>query len=241
MSVPAADDAVPHAEGASAPAGEAPPAGAAPPPVDPKAFLKRTDLIVDSALSPAVFVGVNLVAGLTPAAIAALALALLIAVYRLSKKQDVTYAFGGVIGTGTAVVIALRTGSTEGFFWPKVLTNSLIFLGLAASVFFKRPAIGFLMETVLQAPAKWWRDDRVRPALSEWTMVWALSAALKAVVYLLLILAGRDGALLGVSVAFGYPLTAVLGFGGYVYIRWRLKRLGAPEMDAFRAPAAAPA
>ncbi len=229
------------------PAGAAPPsagsrsAGPAAPPVDPRSFLKRTDLLVDSALSPAVFVGVNLLAGLKAGAIAALALAVLIMAYRLAKKQDVTYAFGGVFGTGIAVAIALKTGDTEGFFWPKVVTNTVIFLGLAASVLFKKPAIGFLMETVMQAPSKWWQHDRVRPALSEWTMVWALSAAFKAVVYLLLILAGRGGALLGVSVAFGYPLTAFLGFGGYVYVRARLKRLGAPDMDAFRTPAAAPA
>lgn len=212
-----------------------------PPPVDPRAFLKRTDILVDSALSPAVFVGVNLVAGLTAAALAALGLAVLIMGYRLTRKQDVTYAFGGVFGTGIAVVIALRTGSTEGFFWPKVATNAAIFLGLAGSVLFKKPAIGFLLETVLQVPSKWWQHERVRPALSEWTMVWAVTAALKAVVYLLLILAGRDGALLGVSVAFGYPLTAFLALGGYVYIRARLKRLGAPEIDAFRTPAAAAA
>ncbi len=213
----------------SAPVDESPP-----PPVDPKAFLKRTDILVDSALSPALFVGVNLIWGLTPAAIAALVLAVLIMVFRLAKRQDVTYAFGGVFGTGIAVFIALKTGSTEGFFWPKVLTNSLIFLGLGASVLFKRPAIGFLLETVMQVPSKWWQHDRVRPALSEWTLVWALSAAVKAVVYLLLILAGRDGALLGVSVAFGYPLTAVLGFGGYVYIRERLKRLDAPSIEDFK-------
>lgn len=213
---------------------------AAPPPVDPRAFLKRTDLIVDSALSPAVFVGVNLLAGLRAGALAALGLAVLIMLYRLVKKQDVTYAFGGVFGTGIAVVIALKTGSTSGFFWPKVLTNSLIFLGLGASVAFKKPAIGFLMETVLQAPSAWWQHDRVRPALSEWTLVWALSAAFKAAVYLVLILAGHDGALLGVSVAFGYPLTAVLAFGGYVYVRARLKRMGAPDMESFRqAPAPA--
>lgn len=217
---------------------EDPPAPAA---IDPRAFLKRTDILVDSALSPAVFVGVNLLWGLTAGAIAALVLAVLIMLYRLAKKQDVTYAFGGVFGTGIAVFIALRTGSTEGFFWPKVLTNSLIFLGLGASVLVKRPAIGFLMETLIQAPSKWWRHERVRPALSEWTLVWALSAAVKAVVYLLLILASRDGALLGVSVAFGYPLTAVLGFGGYVYIRERLKRLGAPTMESFKTPSAAAA
>ncbi|MCW3011237.1 MAG: hypothetical protein JWO90_1641 [Solirubrobacterales bacterium] len=217
-----------------------PASAAATAPVDPRSFLKRTDLIVDSALSPAVFVGVNLLAGLKAGALAALALAVTIMAYRLLKRQDVTYAFGGVFGTGIAVAIALKTGDTEGFFWPKVLTNTAIFVGLALSVAFKKPAIGFLLETVLQVPSRWWQHDRVRPALSEWTLVWAASAALKAVVYLLLILAGRDGALLGVSVAFGYPLTAVLGLGGYAYVRWRLKRLGAPPVDAFRAPVPAP-
>ncbi len=209
--------------------------------IDPRSFLKRTDLLVDSALSPAVFVGVNLAAGLRAGALSALALAVLIMAYRLAKRQDVTYAFGGVFGTGIAVFIALRTGTTEGFFWPKVLTNGLIGSGLLASVLFKKPAIGFMMEQLLKAPGAWWQHDRVRPAFSEWTLVWAGTGFLKSVVYLLLILAGKSGALLGVSVAFGYPLTAFLGFGGYVYIRERLKRLGAPEMASFRTPAAAPA
>lgn len=223
--------------------GQAPDGAAADvmPPVDARAFLKRTDLIVDSALSPAVFVGVNLLAGLKAGAIAALALAVVIMAYRLLRKQDVTYAIGGVIGTGVAVAIALKTGTTTGFFWPKVLTNAAICVGLLASVAFKRPAIGFLLETVLQLPGAWWRHDRVRPALSEWTVVWAASAALKSVVYLVLILNGRSGALLGASVAFGYPTSAVLGFGGLLYVRARLKRLGAPPVDAFRAPAPAPA
>ena len=218
------------------PEGDAPTA-----PVDPRSLLKRTDILVDSALSPAVFVGVNLAAGLRAGAFAAMGLAVLITLYRLIRRQNVTYAFGGVFGTGIAVVIVLRTGSTEDFFWPKVVTNSLICVALAASAVFKKPAIGFMMETLLQVPSTWWQHDRVRPALSEWTLVWAASAALKAVVYLLLILAGQTGALLGVSVAFGYPLTAVLGFGGYVYVRARLKRMGAPPMEAFRAPASAPA
>ncbi len=223
-----------------APPAPAPPSAAVPPP-DPRALLKRTDLIVDSALSPAVFVGVNLLAGLRAGALAALALAVVIMAYRLARKQDVTYAVGGVLGTGIAVAIALKTGTTSGFFWPKVLTNTLIAVGLAASVAVKRPAIGFLLETVLQVPGGWWRHDRVRPALSEWTLVWAASGALKAVVYLVLIINGRDGALLGVSVAFGYPLTAALGFGGYAYVRARLKRLGAPPTDAFRPAAPSPA
>ena len=209
--------------------------------VDPRAFLKRTDILVDSALSPAVFVGVNLAAGLKAGAFAALALAVLIMAYRLIKRQDITYALGGVVGTGIAVFIALRTGTTEGFFWPKVLTNGLIGSGLLASVLFKRPAIGFMMEQILKAPAAWWQHDRVRPAFSEWTLVWTGTAFLKSIVYLLLILAGNSGALLGVSVAFGYPLSAFLGFGGYVYIRERLKRMDAPAMDSLRTPAAAPA
>ena len=209
--------------------------------VDPRSFLKRTDILVDSALSPAVFVGVNLLAGLKAGAFAALGLAVLIMAYRLIRRQDLTYALGGVVGTGIAVFIAVRTGTTEGFFWPKVLTNGLIGTGLLASVLFKRPAIGFMMEQLLKAPAAWWQHDRVRPAFSEWTLVWASTGFLKSVVYLLLILAGKSGALLGVSVAFGYPLSAFLGFGGYVYIRERLKKLDAPAMDSFRTPVAAPA
>jgi intracellular septation protein A len=205
------------------------------PPQTPGDLLKRGDLVVDSALSPAVFVIGNLVWGLTAGALAALALSVLIFGYRIARKQPLTYAGGGVFGTAIAVAIALGTGNTEGFFWPKVLTNTLIALGLLGSVAVKRPAIGFLLEALLQVPERWWRHDRVRPALSQWTLVWGATAAIKAVVYLVLIVQGKDGALLGVSVAFGYPLSAALIFGGYAFVRLQLRRAQAPTPDEVKA------
>lgn len=204
--------------------------------VDPREqamkLLKRWDILVDSALSPLVFVGVNLVAGITPAAIAALALAVVVLGFRVRGGQDPTYALGGVFGTAVAAAIAVGTGSTEGFFWPKVATNALIFLGLMGSVAAKRPAIGFLMETLVSVPETWWRHDKVRPALSEWTAVWAGSALLKAIVYVLLIVAGKAGGLLAISLVFGYPVTGALLFGGWVYIKRRLRSLDGPAFPS---------
>ena len=73
------------------------------------------------ASGPSAFVTVNAIAGLETAAAVAVGIQLVIAIERLIRRRPVTNAIGGLLGTGLAVFIALRSGSAEGYFVPRMI------------------------------------------------------------------------------------------------------------------------
>jgi hypothetical protein len=195
--------------------------------------------LVDAALAPIVFVAVNAAAGLAPAAAAALGLAFAVLVWRVARRESARNAVFGLVGVALAATIALTTGSAEGYFWPRALLNAVWSLAFLASVTVGRPAIGLMSQALYGIPTAWYVHERVRPAFAEITLVWAAFFALKAAVYLLLILAGEAAVLAGVSFALGWPAFVVLVWLSFRYVAWRLRRLSAPappEPEAAAAP-----
>jgi intracellular septation protein A len=195
--------------------------------------------LVDAALAPIVFVAVHAAVGLTAAAAAALGLAVAALVWRLARRQPARNAVFGLVGVVLAATIAVTTGSAEGYFWPRVLLNSAWSLAFVVSVAVGRPAIGLMSQAFYGIPPAWYGHERVRPAFSEVTLVWAGFFALKAAVYLLLILAGEAAVLAGVSFALGWPAFVLLLWLSFRYVAWRLRKLEAPappEAEAATAP-----
>src|SRR5215213_3541396 len=133
-----------------------------PRPPSPLELLGDRRAIVDTGLGPVAFVTVNAIAGLETAAIVAVALSVAVAAERLLRRRPVTNAVGGLLGTGLAVFIALRTGSAEGFFVPRALYAAALALVFAGSVVVGRPLIGLIAGALYRAPAEWLRDPRVR-------------------------------------------------------------------------------
>ena len=191
-------------------------------------MLRDRRAIVDTGLGPIAFVTVNAIAGLEPAAAVAVGVSVLIAAERLIRRRPVTNAIGGLLGTGLAVFIALRSGSAEGYFVPRMLYAALLALVFGGSVVIRRPLIGILVGLLFGAPSEWIRDARVRRAFSEVTLAWAGLFAFRAIVYAVLIAAGKAGWLAAASVAMGWPAFLLLLFISYRYVPWRLAQLGAP-------------
>ena len=50
------------------------------------------------------------------------------------RREPLTNAVGGILGTGLAVFIALRTGSASGYFVPRALQNAGLALAFCGSV-----------------------------------------------------------------------------------------------------------
>src|SRR5919199_5935619 len=134
-----------------------------PPPIPPSPLelLRDRRAIVDTGLGPVAFVTVNAFAGLEAAAIVAVALSLLVATERLVRRRPVTNAVGGLLGTGLALFIPLRTGSAKGFFVPRMLYAAALALVLLASVAVRRPLIGGIAGALYRAPGEWLADARV--------------------------------------------------------------------------------
>src|SRR5215213_7080197 len=71
---------------------------------------------VDAGLGPVAFVTANALFGLHTAAYVAIGVSLALMAERLLRRKPAINAIGGLLGTGLAVFIALRTGDAEGYF-----------------------------------------------------------------------------------------------------------------------------
>ena len=195
----------------------------------------------DTGIGPIAFVTVNALAGLETAAAAAVGLSVLVGIERLVRRKPVTNALGGVIGTGIAVFIALRSGSAEGYFVPRMLYAAALALVFAGSVAIRRPLVGYLVGALWRAPSEWIADPLVRRAFSEVTLAWSALFAFRATVYAVLIAAGKAGWLAAASIAMGWPAFLLLLYASYRYLPRRLAQLGAPERPDRTEPPARPA
>jgi len=197
-------------------------------PPSPLEMLRDRRAIVDTGVGPVAFVTVNALAGLQTAAAVAVGIQLLITVERLARRRPVTNAVGGLLGTGLAVFIALRSGSAEGYFVPRMIYAAVLALVFAGSVVIRKPLVGVLIGALYRAPAEWVNHRRVRRASAEVTLAWSGLFAFRALVYLVLISAGKAGWLAFASVAMGWPAFLLLLFFSYRYVPRRLAQLGAP-------------
>ncbi len=187
---------------------------------------------MDTGLGPIAFVTVNALAGLNTAAAVAVGLQVLIAIERLARRRPVTNAIGGLLGTGLAVFIALRSGSAEGYFVPRMIYAAVLSLVFAGSVVIRRPIVGYIIGAIYRAPSEWIADRRVRRVFGEVTLAWSGLFAFRAIVYAILIAAGKAGWLAVASVAMGWPAFLLLVFLSYRYVPRRLDQLGAPPRPA---------
>lgn len=195
-------------------------------PPGPMDILRDPRALVDTGLGPVLFVTVNALADLETAAIAAIAISVVVALYRAVRREPLTNAIGGVLGTGIAVFIALRTGSASGFFVPRAFQNAGLALAFWGSIVFRRPLVGFIVTPLYHFPKGWYLDPRVRRPFSEGTAAFALVFTVRAIVYTVLIVAEREEALAGAVVVLGWPAFLGALWFCYRYIPRRLIQLG---------------
>jgi hypothetical protein len=198
-------------------------------------LLTDRKLLVDSTLPPLVFVGLNGWLGLQAAAFGSLALAGLLVVVRLLRRQRVLYAFGGVGGVALGVGVALWSGKAEGFFVPGIYTNLAMAFVCIGSILVRRPFIALAGAGIYRWPLEWYWHELVRPAYSEITWVWVAFYFFKAGLQWALVEQGQVGWLAVARVATGWPLFAALLVVTYAYISWRLNHLGAPTVEEWKA------
>lgn len=200
----------------------------APPPTPLEMILSDRRSLLDTGLPPIVFVTVNAFAGLRPAAIAAVVLAALFIVERLVRRTPVMSAVGGLLGTGIAVAIALRSGSASGYFVPRAIQNGVLALILLGSIVIRRPLAAVLARAMQGHDGAWYELAPVRRAYAEATAAFAALFALRAVLYTVFILQSKTGLLATVALVFGWPAFAIVGFACYRLLPRRLARHGAP-------------
>ncbi len=107
---------------------------------------------VITAIPTVVFVIVNVFTSLTPALLAAVGTALVLAVYRFARNQPIMQAASGLFGVLLAAAIASWTGQARGFFLVHIWTSFAYAVPFAISVLVRRPIVGLLWEFLDPTP-----------------------------------------------------------------------------------------
>ena len=145
-----------------------------------KAVLLQRGGWVDSLLPPVVFVILNAWLGFPASLWGALGVALLIAVVRLVRRQDLRYVLGGVAGVAVSALIAWLVGGAQGYFLPGILTGALTALLSFVSVVLRRPLTAWTSHLARRWPLAWYWQPQVRPAYSEVTVLGGIFFAVRA-------------------------------------------------------------
>lgn len=202
-------------------------------------FTGRSNL-ADSIVPPVVFLIVNVLSGFEYAMWGSLAVAWLITVVRLSKRQSLRYAFGGIGGVVLAILIAQLLGRAEGYFLPGMVTGGLTVIGCLVSVIAGRPLVAWTSYIARRWPLAWYWHPRVRPAYNEVTLAWAVFFAIRLGLQWSLFQEQAAGLLGVIQVVTGWPATIVLLVASYLYGTWRLRHLRGPSVEEFKAGAEPP-
>ncbi len=195
---------------------------------------------LDSLLPPLFFVLLNAIWGMQVAIWASLGLSVVIAIYRLFKRQSLLYALGGAGGVALAALIAQLLGRSEGFFLPGIVTGGLTLLLCLVSVLVGRPIVAWTSYIARRWPLDWYWHPRVRPAYSEVTWLWVLVFGLRLLLQLNLFQGEQVSQLGLVQVLTGWPVTIVLLIISYLYGTWRLRNLSGPSVEEFKTGAGPP-
>ena len=184
--------------------------------------------IVASTLPVFVFIVVNIVTSLQPALIAAIGAGVLVAIWRVVRKQALMPAVSGLFGVGIAAFIAYRTGEARGFYLPGLLTSAAFGLAFLVSVLVRWPLAGVIWHGINGHGHGWREDPRMLRAYTWATLLWVGVFAARLVVQGWLYDA-REETWLGIArLVMGFPLFAVALFGTVIAVR----RAGRTPMGA---------
>ena len=196
--------------------------------------------LLDTIVPPILFLLLNGLAGFTTAMFGALGLAVLIALLRLSRKEPLVYAMGGIGSVGLAIALAYLVGSDEGFFIPGIVNGGLTVALALVSLLIRKPMVAWTSYLARRWPLDWYWHERVRPAYTEVTVAWLLYFALKLWWQASLFQANAVDELTLVNTLTGWPATVALLIVSYLYGTWRLAQLGGPSVDEFKNNTPAP-
>lgn len=188
---------------------------------------------LDAILPSLFFVIFNNLLGLEAASAIAITTALSFGVYRLRRKQNARYAFGGLLGVVIAVVFAYFAGSAADFFLPRIISSGGMVLVSLLTLFTRKPLAAWISHLTRGWPMEWFRRPDVLPAYREVTILWTVLLAVRFMVQLQLYQGNDLNQIFLISTLMGTPGTIFVLVLSYVYGIWRLKNLRGPGVDEY--------
>jgi len=190
---------------------------------------------VDALFPPLVFAGVNAFFGLDAALITAPALAILLGISRLARGQNWYYALAGLAGVLLASGLAYLTRSAASYFIPAIAGSALLVLFTLGSLAAGKPAAAWASHLTRGWPLDWfWRKD-VKPAYREVTLFWGVFFTIRLAIQVILFQGGDPTRLAWANTLLGWPVTIAILVLSYIYGVRRLRSLGGPGVEEYRA------
>lgn len=165
--------------------------------------------LVSSTIPVLVFIVINAVSSLQPAIWAALGAAVLIAVWRIVRKEPLQPAVSGVLGVALCAFIAYRTGSAKGFFLFGIWTSLLYGGAFLVSIVVRWPLAGVAWSVLNNTGFAWRANRRVLRGYDLATGAWTAVFLARFVVQHWLYNSNQTGWLEVARIGMGYPLTAL--------------------------------
>jgi len=190
-------------------------------------------------LPPIVFVVAYLLSNLTWAIAVTLAVAAVLAVVRLIRRERPVRVAGALLVVLLGAYVAYYTGSAAAYFWPLVLANVLSALAFAFSILIRWPLLGVIVGPIAGTKMRWRQDPDLLRAYSRASWLWVLLNVVRAVAQVPLIRGEELWALAAIRPVF-YLLVILTILGSWAIIRRSLPA-GHPGIRHPRIPAEAPA
>ena len=200
--------------------------------------------LIESSIPITLFVIVNFLGDhfkwwpLRTSLIIAVGVALLMAGFRLSRKEPIRHALNGVFGIAIGAFIALRSNDARDFYLPGILLSAGYAVAMIASVLFRRPLVGWIWAVMADGGATRWREEPRLVRVFGWlTVLWAVVYLGKVVLQSSLYLAHQTDLLGLTRLVLGWPPYIILA----AFTVWRVRKIThAPgALDAPDAPDAA--
>lgn len=173
--------------------------------------------MIDSGLPTVVFITVYVIASrqLIPALIAAVVVGVVLAGYRLIRRQRLQQVLTGFLGLAIAAGFSAWTGQAENFFLPGLITNVAYGSAFVVSILVRWPLLGVAMGYLTGDGTSWRHDPRLMRTYSAASWVWVGVFFGRLMVQVPLYLAAAVE-LLGVArVVMGWPLFLAAAYVTY--------------------------
>jgi Protein of unknown function (DUF3159) len=181
--------------------------------------------LVYSSVPVTVFAATSALFDLETAIVAAFAVAALVLLWQLLRRESIRpalFGFGGVaLGAGWAFV----TGQAKDFYLPGIWMYLLLAIVFTVSVLIRRPLVGVGWAWVTGRDDSWRRDRRVRLIFDLVTAMMALVSWARFFVQYYLYDTDQAGLLAVARIAMGWPIFVVTSTLIYLAIRTAIRAL----------------
>ena len=176
--------------------------------------------LIDSGLPAVVFLIVfNINQDLQGAIWASLSFAIILAIWRLIRKDTIQHSISGVIGVLICAYFANRSGNATDFYIPKLLTN----LGYGTVYLIANlvgwPILGLVLGPLLGENFTWRNNPRRKKMYIKASWLWVALFFSRIAVQYPIYKSGNVNLLGTVNLAMGYPLFFAAAYGSWLIIR----------------------